>query len=163
MWNTAFKLIAQLLLAKFVRNRMNSVQENFTSDAQGHFSAVKKNIAALVENHAVIFKQQLNQDMQRVTKSLLGLAVIFFAVLCSGLTALLWIFALAWNSANRDIILGTIVTLPILVSIGIFLVIRQTWKEKPLFSKSIEQIESDWQVFKKGLDGTADISDEANR
>jgi uncharacterized membrane protein YqjE len=163
MWNTALKFIAQILVAKFVRDRMKSVQEDFSNDAEGHFSALKKNIAALVENHAAIFKQQLNQDMKRAANSLLGLVFIFFALLCSGLTALMWLFAIAWNSAHRDLILGVTMALPLLISIGIFLAIRQTWKKQPLFSKSMVQIENDWQVFKGGLDGTADTSDEANR
>lgn len=42
MWNTALKFIAQLLLAKFVRDRMKSVQEDFSNDAEGHFGALKK-------------------------------------------------------------------------------------------------------------------------
>ncbi|WP_047538508.1 phage holin family protein [Methylotenera versatilis] len=163
MWNTALKFIAQLLLAKFVRDRMKSVQEDFSNDAEGHFGALKKNVAALVENHAAIFKQQLNQDMKRAANSLFGLVFIFFALLCSVLTALMWLFAIAWNSAHRDVILGVTMALPLLISVGIFLAIRHTWKKQPLFSKSMIQIESDWQVFKDGLDGTADTSDEANR
>lgn len=163
MWNTAFKFIAQLLFAKFVRDRMKSVQVGFSNDAEGHFSALKNNIAALVENHATIFKQQLNQDMKRAANSLIGLVVIFFALLCTGLTGLMWLFAIAWNSANRDVILGVTMALPLLISIGIFLVIRQNWKKQPFLSKSMIQIENDWQVFRHGLDGTADTSDEANR
>lgn len=163
MWNTALKFIAQLLLAKFVRDRMKSVQEDFSNDAEGHFGALKKNVAALVENHAAIFKQQLNQDMKRAANSLFGLVFIFFALLCSVLTALMWLFAIAWNSAHRDVILGVTMALPLLISVGIFLAIRHTWKKQPLFSKSMIQIENDWQVFKNGLDGTADTSDEANR
>ncbi|MES2579019.1 MAG: phage holin family protein [Pseudomonadota bacterium] len=163
MLNTALKFVAQLLLAKFLRDRMKNVQEDFSNDAEGHFGAVKKSIAALVENHAAIFKQQLNQDMKRAANSLFGLVFILFALLCSGLTALMWLFAIAWNSAHRDVILGVTMALPLLVSIGIFLAIRNTWKKQPLFSKSMVQIENDWQIFKDGLDGTADTSDEANR
>lgn len=163
MWNTALKFVAQILVAKFVRDRMKSVHEDFSNDAEGHFSALKKNIAALIEKHAAIFKQQLNQDMKRAANSLLGLVIIFFALLCSGLTALLWLFAIAWNSAHRDVILGVTMVLPLLISAGIFLAIRHTWKKQPFFSESMVQIENDWQVFKAGLDGTADTSEEANR
>ncbi len=53
--------------------------------------------------------------------------------------------------------------LPLLIAVGIFLAIRHTWKKQPLFAKSMVQIENDWQVFKDGLDGTADTSDDANR
>ena len=163
MWNTVFKIAAQVFIAKFLRNRMHDAQENFTNNAQGHFSAVKKNIAALLESHAVLFRQQLNQDMKRAANSLFGFIFIFFAILVSLLTALMWLFATAWNSANRDAILGVTMILPVLISIGVFLAIRHSWKKQPLFSKSMVQIEKDWQVFKGGLDGTADISDEANR
>lgn len=163
MWNTVLKFVAQILIAKFVRDRMKSVQEDFSNDAEGHFSTLKKNIAALVEHHAATFKQQLNQDMKRIANSLIGIVFIFFALLCSGLTALMWLFAIAWNSAHRDLILGVTMALPLLISIGVFLVIRHNWKKQPLFAKSIVQIENDWQVFKNGLDGTADTSDEANR
>lgn len=163
MLNTALKFIAQLLLAKFLRDRMKGVQDDFSKDANDHFSAVKRSIAALIEKHASIFKQQLNQDMDRAAKSLLGFIIIFFALLCSGLTAIMWLFAVAWNSAHRDVILGVTMVLPLVISIGIFLAIRHTWKKQPLFSQSMIQIENDWQVFKGGLDGTADTSDEANR
>lgn len=163
MWKTALRLAAQILIAKIVRNRMHDVQEHISNDTQNHFSAVKKNMAALIESHAALFKDQLNHDMKRIANSLLGLAFIFFALLCSGLTALMWLFATAWNNPNRDIILGTTMTLPILIAIGVFVAIRLTWKKQPLLSKSMVQIENDWQVFKNGLDGTADISDEANR
>ena len=163
MWNTALKLVAQLLIAKFLRNRMNDADNNIGNSTQSHFSAVKQSMAALVESHAALFKAQFHSDMQRIAKSLLGLTLIFFAMLCSGLTALMWLFATAWNSPHRDAILGVTMILPILVAIGVYLAIRQTWKKQPLFAKSMVQIENDWQVFRNGLDGTADISDEANR
>ena len=163
MWNTVFKIAAQVFIAKFLRNRMQDAQENFTSNAHGHFSAVKKNIAALLESHAVLFKQQLNQDMKRVAKSLLGFIFIFFAISSSLIIGLMWFFATAWNSAHRDAILGATMILPALISMGIFLAIRHSWKKQPLLTKSMVQIEKDWQVFKAGLDGTADISDEANQ
>lgn len=163
MWNTALKLAAQLLIAKFLRNRMQDAQENLQSNAAGHFSEVKKNLAALVESHATLFKQQWNQDLKRAANSFFGIVIIFFALLCSGLTALMWLFATAWNSPHRDTILGVTMILPLLISIGIFFAIRQTWKKEPLFSKSMVKVENDWRVFRNGLDGTADTSDEANQ
>ncbi len=163
MLKTVLKLVGQLLIAKFLRNHMQDAENNMSNNAQHHFSAVKNSLAALVENHAALFKAQFHSDMQRIAKSLLGLTFIFFAMLCSGLTALMWLFATAWNSAHRDLILGATMILPILVAVGIFLAIRYTWKKQPLFAKSMVQIENDWRVFRHGLDGTADISDEATR
>ena len=163
MWNTVLKLVGQLLIAKFLRGDMQNAEVNMSNKAQSHFGAVKQSVAAQVESHAVLFKAQFHSDMQRVANSLLGLTFIFFAMLCSGLTALMWLFATAWNSAHRDLILGVTMILPILIAVGVFLVIRHNWKKQPLFAKSMVQIENDWQVFRSGLDGTADTSDEATR
>lgn len=163
MWKTALKLVVQLLFAKFIRSRMQNAQNHMSSDAHNHFSAVKKSMAALVESHAALFKEQLNADIKRLANSLLSLAFILFAFLCSGLTALMWLFATAWNSPNRDLILGITMILPIIIAIGVFFAVRSSWKKQPLFVKSMVQIENDWQVFRNGLDGTADTSDEANR
>ena len=163
MWNTVLKLVGQLLIAKFLRGDMQNAEVNMSNKAQSHFGAVKQSVAALVESHAVLFKAQFHSDMQRVANSLLGLTFIFFAMLCSGLTALMWLFATAWNSAYRDLILGVTMFLPILIAVGVFLVIRHNWKKQPLFAKSMVQIENDWHVFRNGLDGTADTSDEATR
>lgn len=160
MLKTALKLIAQLLITKFIRNR---VEEHMSNDAANHFGAVKKSMAALLESHAVLFKSQFHHDVKRLVNSFLGFMFILLAAFCSGLTGLMWIFATAWNSPNRDIILGTTMILPIIIGIVVFLVIRQSWKKQPLLQQSMVQIEQDWQVFKTGLDGTADTSDEANR
>ncbi len=163
MWNTALKLVGELLIAKYLRNRILHAGNDSSSKARNQFGAVKQSLAALIESHAALFKAQFHTDMQRVAKSLLGLAFMFFAILCSGLTALMWLFATAWSSPNRDTILGTVMILPLLIAIGIFMAIRHTWKKQPLFAKSMVQIENDWQVFRDGLDGTADTSDDANR
>ena len=163
MLNTVLKLVGQLLIAKFLRSHMQDAEFNMSNKAQSHLGAVKQSMAALVESHAALFKAQFHSDMQRIANSLLGLTFIFFAMLCSGLTALMWLFAVAWNSAHRDLILGTTMILPILIAAGIFLAIRHTWKKQPIFAKSMVQIENDWQVFRNGLDGTADTSDEATR
>lgn len=159
MWNVALKLIAQFAIAKFLRARAQQAQQPSNDD----LSKLKKSMAALLESHAAHFKAEFNHDLRRVVNSLLGLMFILFAAICSGLTALMWLFAIAWNSTNRDIILGTTMILPLLIAAGVFLVIRLNWKKQPLLSKSMVKIENDWQIFRNGLDGTADTSDEANR
>lgn len=162
MWKTALKLIAQLLIARFFKNRMQDVQQHMSNETQHHFSAVKKSMAALVERHAAVFKAQLSADMKRMALSLLGLVFIFFALMCSGLTAIMWLFAAAWNSPHRDVMLGAAIALPVLIAIGILIAIRLSWKKQPLFAQIMVQIENDWRVFKTGLDGATDSSDEAN-
>ena len=47
MWKTALKLVAQLLIAKFLRKHMQDAENNMTNNAQSHFSAVKQSMAAL--------------------------------------------------------------------------------------------------------------------
>lgn len=160
MLKTAFKLVAQLLITKFIRDR---VEEHLSHDATNRFGAVKTSVAALLESHAVLFKSQFNHDVKRMVHSFLGFMFIFLAAIFSGLTGLMWLFATAWNSPNRDIILGTTMILPIIIGVAVFFVIRQSWKKQPFLQQSMIQIEQDWQVFRNGLDGTADTSDEANR
>lgn len=160
MWKTALKLLTQFLIARFIRKQMIDVEDQTSNN---HLSGLKKNMAALLESHAALFKSQFNHDLKRVVNSLLGMMLILLAAIFSGLTGLMWLFATAWNSPNRDLILGAAMIIPIVLSIVVYLVIRQSWKKQPLMQQSMLQIEQDWQVFKNGLDGTADISDEANR
>ncbi len=155
MWKTA----AKLLVVLFLRNRMNHVTSSFGSQ----FSEVQENIAVMAESRAAIFKQNFNQDLQRMVNSLLGYMFMLLAAACSALIGLMWLFATAWSSPNRDIILGTAMILPILIGVGVFAYIRYSWKKEPLFNQSMKQIENDWLVFRGGLDGTADTSDEANK
>ncbi len=161
MLNTVLKLVMQFMIAKFIRSRMQNVHDE--APGSTHLGGLKRSMAALLESHAALFKNQFNNDLKRVANSLLGLMFILFATICAGLTGLMWLFAIAWNSPHRELILGTTMVLPIIISIGVFLVIRQSWKKQPLMQQSMIQIEQDWQVFKNGLDGTADTSDEANR
>lgn len=160
MLKAVLKLIIQLFIARFIRIR---VEEHVSNDANNHFSAVKSSVAALIESHATLFKSEFQQDLKRLVNSFIGYMFILFAAFCSAVTALMWIFATAWNSPNRGIILGTTMILPIILGIAVFLVIRQSWKKQPLLQQSMVQIKQDWQAFRNGLDGTADTSDEANR
>lgn len=155
MWKT----VAKLLVVLFLRNRISQVKTDFSSQ----FGTVKEHIAVMAESRAVIFKKNFNDDIKRMVNSFIGYMLVLLAVACSVLTGILWLFATAWNSPNRDIILGTAMILPILIGIVIFAFIRYSWKKEPLFSRSMKQVETDWLVFRGGLDGTADTSDEANK
>ena len=163
MWTTALKFLAIL----FLKNRMQFAKVNFfnklNTNASDDLNRLKENIAALVESRATIFKQNFNHEVRRVLNSLFGFMLILLAAILSLLTGLMWLFAIAWVSPHRDIILGVTMILPILIAIGVYLFICHSWKKQPILHQSIVQIESDWQVFRAGLDGTADFSDEANR
>lgn len=151
MWHTALKLLVSI----FLRNRMNYVKNDY--------SEVKENLAVLVESRAAIFKKNFNDELHRLANSLMAFMFLLLAAACSGLTGIMWLFATAWSSPHRDTILGITMILPILIGIGVYTYISNSWKKEPLFQESIKQIENDWQMFRYGLDGTADISDEANR
>ena len=163
MWTSAFKFIAIL----FLKNRMEYVRSTFFNkhniNSSENLNRLKLNIAAMAESRAAIFKQDFQFEVRRVVNSLFGLMLILLAAMLSLLTGLMWLFATAWVSPYRDIILGTTMILPILIAAGVYLYIRRSWQKKPILQQSMLQIESDWQVFRAGLDGTADISDEANR
>jgi uncharacterized membrane protein YqjE len=155
MWKTALKL----LLVLFLRNRVTRAQKN----SSNHLNAIKENIAMMIESRASLFEQNLRDDLQRMVNSFFGYLLVLLAAMCTGLTGMLWLIATAWDSQNRNIILGTTMILPLIIGIGIFALIRYSWKKEPLLSRSMQQLEADWLVFKGGLDGTADTSDEANK
>ena len=161
MWTTALKFLAVL----FLKNRVQFAKVNFfnklNSNSSDDLNQLKESIAALAESRAAIFKQNFNHEVRRVVNSLFGFMLIFLAAILSLLTGLMWLFATAWVSPHRDIILGATMILPILIAVGVYLFIRRSWQKQPILHHSIAQIESDWLVFRAGLDGTADISDDA--
>ena len=163
MWTTALKFLAVL----FLKNRVQFAKVNFfnklNSNSSDDLNQLKESIAALAESRAAIFKQNFNHEVRRVVNSLFGFMLIFLAAILSLLTGLMWLFTTAWMSPQRDIILGATIILPILIAVGGYLLIRRSWQKQPILHQSIAQIESDWLVFRAGLDGMADISDDANR
>ena len=168
MWTSALKFIAIL----FLKNRMEYVRSHFFNKLntnssedlnQLKFNQLKRSIAVMAESRAAIFKQNFHFEVRRVVNSLFGFMLILLAAMLSLLTGLMWLFATAWVSPYRDIILGITMILPLLIAVGVYLYIRRSWQKKPIFQQSMLQVESDWQVFRAGLDGTADTSDEANR
>jgi uncharacterized membrane protein YqjE len=153
------KTVLKLLLVLFLRNKIAQVQNN----SSNHLNIIKENVAVMIENRAALFKQNLNDDLQRIAKSFLGYLLALLAATCSGLIGILWLIASVWDNSNRNTILGTTMILPLIIGIGIFAYIHYSWKKEPLFSRSMQQVETDWLIFRSGLDGTADSSDKANR
>jgi uncharacterized membrane protein YqjE len=163
MWTSLLKFLAILLL----KNRVEFIRNNFFNKFNTHsaedLNRLKENIAAMAESRAAIFKENFNHEVKRVVHSLFGFMLILLATLASLLTGLAWLFATAWASPNRDMILGGTILLPILIAVGVYFYIRQSWQKQPIFQQSMQQIESDWQIFKAGLASTTDTSDEADK
>ena len=163
MWTTILKSLVIL----FLKNRMELAKVNLFNKlnimSSDDLNRLKENIAGMAESRAAIFKKNFNQEVRRVVNSLFGLMLILLAAILSLLTGLIWLFATVWMSPHRDVVLGATMILPILVAVGIYLFICRSWQKQPILHQSIVQIENDWLIFRAGLDGTADISDDVNR
>lgn len=136
---------------------------NRISEAKQDLREVKENAADYAESRATFIKENVSRDVQRMVNSFIGFLVMFSAIIFSGLLGLMWLFATAWQSPDRNLILGVAMFVPLCISAVIFGVIKTSWKKKPLLGETSELIAKDWQSFRLGLDGTADTSDEANR
>lgn len=143
MWKTALKLAVFM----FLRSKINHVKD----DIGNNLGTVKENMAILAESRALIFKQNFHRELNRISNSLLGFLFMLLAGVLSTLTGLMWLFAIAWNSPNRNLILSITLIVPILIGVGIYLYIRQSWKREPLFDKTMTQIQTDWVLFRNGL------------
>ncbi len=158
MWTTVIKFLAVM----FFKNRMQFLKHHFfnklNTNSSDDIQRLKINIAAMAESRAAIFKQNFIDEINRAVKSLLGFMLILLFAIFSLLTGLMWLFAMAWNNPNRDLILGATILLPLIIAIGVYLAIRHSWKKQPFFHQSMQQIESDWQVFKVGFDTSTDAN-----
>lgn len=161
MWTTALKFLAIL----FLKNRMEFAKNNFfnkrNTNSSDDLRRLKENVAAMAESRAVIFKQNFNHEIRRVVNSLLGFMLILLAAILSLLTGIMWLFATAWASPHRDVILGITMLTPIVVAICIYFYIRHSWQKQPILHQSMLQIESDWQMFKAGFNGSVETLPES--
>ena len=150
MLGTALKLVFTFLLNSKV------------SKAKRELIGFKENVADYTESRAGIIKGNIESDLRRIVKSFIGILLIFACFILVGVLGLAWLFALAWSSENRQIILGVTMSIPLIIGLITFSSIRTSWKMNPLLEETTMLISEDWKSFRYGLDGTADISDEAN-
>ncbi|OYY97741.1 MAG: hypothetical protein B7Y32_06730 [Methylophilales bacterium 16-45-7] len=136
---------------------------NRLTEAKQDLIAVKDNAADYAESRTTLISQNVMQDLKRIVNSFIGFLVMFSAIIFSGLLGLMWLFATAWHSPNRELILGISMLIPLCLSAVIYLMIKASWQKKPLLIDTTKLISKDWQSFRHGLDCTADTSDEANR
>ncbi len=136
---------------------------NRLSEAKQDLIAVKDSAADYAESRTSLIKQNVMQDITRIVNSFIGILIMFTAIIFTGLLGLMWLFAAAWQSPNRELILGISMLIPLCLSAFIYLAIKASWQKKPLLIETTELISNDWRSFRHGMDGTADTSDEANR
>lgn len=153
MWQTGIKFLALCLL----RNRFNEAKDKF----KGDLNNIKDNIADLAESRAAIYKENINYELSRLVRSFVSIMFALVAITCVSITAIIWLVTIALNNPYRNIIFSFTLLVPLIISIGICLLVRYTWKKEPLFQQSIIQIEQDWLLFRKldGLDQTRDVAD----
>lgn len=151
MFITALKFIALY----FFNNRVAKTKSSLHT--------VLGSSADYAESRALLIKYHFLEDLERIAKSFVGLLGILAGLVFSGMIGLMWLFAAAWNSPNRELILGVVMLVPLLAGIVLFVIIKNSWKSKPFMNEATELIAQDWKSFRHGLDGTADTSDEANR
>lgn len=141
------KTVLKVAVFLFLRSKAKNVKTT-TND---NLSAVKHNIIHMAEMRAVVFKHNFNNELKRLATSVIGFMLMLVAAVCSGLIGLMWLFAIAWNSPDRNVILSIAFILPLLVCVGIFAYLRYSWKKEPLFEQAITQIATDWRLFKHGM------------
>ena len=134
---------------------------NRLSAAKNELRQVKETAADYAEERASLIKENALQDATRVVNSLIALLLMFCAVIFSGLLGMMWLFATAWDSPHRALILSIAIVIPLLISAIIFAVLNYSWRKKPLLNGVSELIASDWQVFRSGLLDTANTPKEA--
>lgn len=140
MWKTAIKLV----LLYVIRNKYNEAKTEF----KGDFSKIKDNVAELAENRMTLFRQNLEYEISRIVHSLIAYMLMLVAILCSSITAIIWLTATAINSPNRTLIFSTTMIVPLLIGIAIYFFIKASWNKEPLFNQTIKQIVFDWELFK---------------
>lgn len=148
MLGTALKLVFTILL----NSRL--------SKAKGNLSSFKENVADYTESRAGIIKGNIDSDLRRIVKSFIGILLIFTCFIFAGIIGLAWLFAIAWSSESRDIILGFTMSVPIIIGFIMLIIIRSSWKTKPLLDGAVSLITEDWKIFRYGLDGSKVISNE---
>jgi hypothetical protein len=150
MLGAALKLVLTFLLNSKV------------SKAKSDLVSFKEHLADYTESRVGIIKGNVEGDLRRIVKSFIGILVVFSCLILVGMLGMAWLFAIAWNSESREIILGVTMTIPLIIGLITLSSIRSSWQMNPLLEETTMLISDDWKSFRYGLDGTADISDEAN-
>ncbi len=150
MWKAAIKLAMLYML----RNRFSEAKTRI----KGDLYKIKDSFANLIESRTLIFKNNLNNELDRIFHSLVGLMLILAAIISSSVTAIIWLTITALTSPHRNLIFTTAMILPLIIALIIYWLIRRSWAQKPLFHHSIVQIKKDWQLFRQAGESETDIS-----
>jgi hypothetical protein len=137
------KTIIKLLVVYFVNKQLSGAKEGLVG--------VKASMTDYAESRAEFVRDDFLQDLQRMLNTILAYFFVFTALVLAGVIALLWIFAIAWESPNRALILSLIILGLLSVSIAIYAAIRYKWKNHYFMSNTNDLIAHDWQLFTNKL------------
>lgn len=151
MLSTALKLLALYLI-----NHRFSV-------AKHRLSNIKEEVADYTESRVEIVKANFQADVQRIVNSFMGFLVALALFVFAGILGLMWLFAVAWSSPNRELLLGAAILIPLLIGLITLARIMLLWRSKPLMAESTRLIANDWRSFRYGLDGSAEATAEASQ
>ncbi len=143
-----FANILKYLVLYYINNRVSSRASALVN--------VKENAADYIESRAIFIKYNLQSDLQRAVNSFFVYLGIFFAVVFSGLIALFWLFSAIAEQPNRELILGALIFLPLIISAILFIKTSKQWKENPFADESTRLIAHDWHLFRHGAQQNAD-------
>lgn len=137
------KTIIKLVIVYFVNKQLSGAKEGLTD--------IKTSMTDYAESRAEFIRDDFLQDLQRMLNTVLAYFFVFTALVLAGVIALLWIFAIAWESPNRALILSAIIVGLLSVSIAIYATIRYKWKNDYFMSKTSGLIAHDWYLFTNKL------------
>ena len=141
------KTIIKLLIVYFVNKQLSGAREGL--------SGVKSSMTDYAESRAEFVRDDFLHDLQRMLNTVLAYLFVFTSLVLAGVAALLWIFAIAWESPSRALILSTIILGLLSVSIAIYATIRYKWKNHFFMSNTSGLIAHDWRLFTNKLDSEA--------
>lgn len=144
------KTIIKLFAIYFVNKRLSNVKENL--------SGVKNSVTDYAESRAGFVRDDFLQDLQRMLNTVLGYLFVFTALVLAGVITLMWVFAIAWDSPNRGLILSAIILMLLFTSASIYGVIKHKWKNHVFMSNTSGLISHDWHLFKNNLESPAEDS-----
>lgn len=107
----------------------------------------------------IIIKHNLLSDLRRMVNSFFIYLAIFFAFIFSGLIGLMWLFSSIVESQIRDLILGFMVTTPIIIAVTLLLKVAKYWNENPFMNESTRLIAYDWNNFRHGAENPLQSND----
>ncbi len=137
------RTIIKLLIVYFINKQLSGAKEGL--------AGIKTSMTDYAESRAEFVRDDFLQDLQRMLNTVLAYFFVFTALVLAGVIGLLWIFAIAWESPSRALILSAVILGLLSVSVAIYATIRYKWKNHYFMSNTNDLIAHDWRLFTNKL------------